>query len=116
MPENETLLEVRGLKMWFPITQGIVFQRHVGDIKAVDGLNFHIRRGETLGLVGESGSGKTTVGRCIIRLVDPTAGQIIFEGRDISQMKEAELRGLRKEMQVVFQDPYASLNPRHRIG
>jgi len=116
MPENEILLEVRGLKMWFPITQGIVFQRHVGDIKAVDGLNFFIRRGETLGLVGESGCGKTTTGRAILQLYRPTAGDVFFEGQNLCKLKGEPLRRMRRQMQMIFQDPYASLNPRMTVG
>jgi oligopeptide transport system ATP-binding protein len=112
---SETLVEVRGLKKYFPITAGLL-QRHVGDVKAVDDIDFDIRRGETLGLVGESGSGKTTAGRVILRLADPTAGTIAFDGRDISTLSRAELRPLRKEMQIIFQDPYASLNPRMAVG
>ena len=91
-------------------------QQKVGDVKAVDGIDFDIRRGETLGLVGESGSGKTTAGRVILRLTDATAGSITFDGRDITHLNRAELRPLRKEMQIIFQDPYASLNPRMTVG
>jgi len=112
---TETLVTVRGLRKYFPITAGLL-QRHVGDVKAVDDIDFDIRRGETLGLVGESGSGKTTAGRVILRLADPTAGTIDFAGRDISTLSRAELRPLRKEMQIIFQDPYASLNPRMTVG
>ncbi|MBI3287001.1 MAG: ABC transporter ATP-binding protein, partial [Chloroflexi bacterium] len=113
---NEVLLEVRKLKMYFPITRGIVFQRHVGDIKAVDDVNLTIRRGETFGLVGESGSGKTTVGRAILQLYRPTSGQVIFEGQDLTQLSGEPLRRMRRKMQVIFQDPYASLNPRMTVG
>jgi oligopeptide transport system ATP-binding protein len=116
MSENEILLEVRGLKMWFPITQGIVFQRHIGDIKAVDGLNFYVRRGETLGLVGESGCGKTTTGRAILQLYRPTAGDVFFEGQNLCKLKGEPLRRMRRQMQMIFQDPYASLNPRMTVG
>src|SRR5437773_3352256 len=110
------LVELENLKVYFPIKSGIVLDRHVGDIRAVDDVSLTIRRGETLGLVGESGCGKSTVGRTILRLYNPTAGRILFEGRDISQLRENDLRPLRRRMQMVFQDPYASLNPRHSVG
>ncbi|HSI02023.1 MAG TPA: ABC transporter ATP-binding protein [Reyranella sp.] len=110
------LLEVRGLAMHFPISEGIVFSRKIGDVKAVDGVDFDIKRGETLGLVGESGCGKTTTGRCILRLEKPTRGQILYDGEDISRMPMRELVGLRRRMQVIFQDPYSSLNPRMKVG
>jgi len=116
MPENNVLLEVSNLKMWFPITQGIVVQRHVGDIKAVDGLNFFIRKGETLGLVGESGCGKSTTGRAILQLYRPTEGDVYFEGKNLCKLKGEELRLMRRRMQMIFQDPYASLNPRMTVG
>jgi oligopeptide transport system ATP-binding protein len=110
------LLEVRGLAMHFPISEGVVFSRKIGDVKAVDGVDFSIARGETLGLVGESGCGKTTTGRCILRLEKPTQGQILYDGQDISRMPASELVGLRRRMQVIFQDPYSSLNPRMKVG
>ncbi|MEA3375960.1 MAG: dipeptide ABC transporter ATP-binding protein [Chloroflexota bacterium] len=113
--QNEVLVQVRELKKYFPITRG-VFQRHVGDVKAVDGVSFTIHRGETLGLVGESGSGKTTVGRTMLRLYEPTAGEIIFEDRDLAKLSSSELRSTRQRMQIIFQDPYASLNPRMTVG
>ncbi len=113
--ENEILVRVENLKKYFPITRG-VFQRHVGDIKAVDGLNFFVRRGETLGLVGESGCGKSTTGRTILQLYRPTAGKVYFEGQDLTTMKGEQLRRMRRKMQMIFQDPYASLNPRMTIG
>jgi len=113
-PEN--LVEVEDLRVWFPIKSGIVLDRHVGDVKAVDGLSLEIRRGETLGLVGESGCGKSTVGRALLRLYEPTSGKIVFDGQDITHLGESELRPLRRRMQMVFQDPYASLNPRHSVG
>ncbi len=109
------LLEVRDLYKYFPINAG-VFSRHVGDVKAVDGIDFSIKRGETLGLVGESGSGKTTAGRVVLRLLPATKGEVFFEGRDIQLLGREEVRKLRKEMQIIFQDPYASLNPRMTVG
>ena len=111
----DTLLEVRGLKKYFPIRRGF-FRRHVGDVKAVDGVSFFLRRGETLGLVGESGCGKSTTGRTLLRLVEPTAGTASFEGRDVFQMRKDELRRLRRQVQIVFQDPFSSLNPRLTVG
>ena len=110
------LVEIENLKVWFPIRSGIVLDRHIGDIRAVDDVSFEIERGETLGLVGESGCGKSTVGRTILRLYKPTAGRIVFDGRDISTLNETELRPLRRRMQMVFQDPFSSLNPRHSVG
>jgi peptide/nickel transport system ATP-binding protein len=110
------LVTLENLKVWFPIKSGIVLDRHVGDIRAVDDVSIGIRRGETLGLVGESGCGKSTVGRTIIRLYKPTSGRIVFDGKDISTLRESELRPLRRRMQMVFQDPFASLNPRHSVG
>ncbi|MBD5653580.1 MAG: dipeptide ABC transporter ATP-binding protein [Candidatus Eremiobacteraeota bacterium] len=109
------LLEVRDLYKYFPINAG-VFSRHVGDVKAVDGIDFSIRKGETLGLVGESGSGKTTAGRVVLKLLPATKGRIVFDGRDIGELGREEVRKLRKEMQIIFQDPYASLNPRMTVG
>jgi peptide/nickel transport system ATP-binding protein len=110
------LVEVENLKVYFPIKSGIVLDRHVGDVRAVDDVTFEIRRGETLGLVGESGCGKSTVGRALLRLYKPTEGRISFDGRDITTLGERELRPLRRRMQIVFQDPFASLNPRHSVG
>ena len=110
------LLEVRGLAMHFPITEGMVLSRKIGDVKAVDGVDFTIARGETLGLVGESGCGKTTTGRCILRLERPTAGAILFDGKDVNRLERSELTALRRRMQVIFQDPYSSLNPRMKVG
>jgi len=110
------LLRLEGLKVWFPIRDGIIRQRHVGDVQAVDGVTFEIERGETLGLVGESGCGKSTTGRAIIRLNPPTGGRIFFDGQDVTEFKGAELRRLRKRMQMIFQDPYASLDPRMTAG
>jgi oligopeptide transport system ATP-binding protein len=116
MPEDGVLLNIENLKMWFPITQGIVIQRHIGDIKAVDGVSFFIRHGETLGLVGESGCGKSTTGRAILQLYRPTAGDVYFEGENLCQLKGERLRRMRRKMQMIFQDPYASLNPRMTVG
>jgi peptide/nickel transport system ATP-binding protein len=110
------LVELEGLKLYFPIKSGVVLDRHVGDVRAVDDVTLTIRRGETLGLVGESGCGKSTVGRTILRLYKPTAGKIVFDGTDITTLSEGELRPLRRRMQMVFQDPFASLNPRHSVG
>lgn len=111
----EPLLDVRGLYKYFPIHAGL-FSRHVGDVRAVDGVDFSIAPGETLGLVGESGSGKTTIGRLILRLLKETKGQMYFNGADITKMNAAHIRKLRREMQIIFQDPYASLNPRMTVG
>jgi len=110
------LVELEDLRVWFPIKSGVVLDRHIGDVKAVDGVTLVIERGETLGLVGESGCGKTTVGRAILRLYAPTSGRIVFDGQDISTAGESELRPLRRRMQMIFQDPFASLNPRHSVG
>ncbi|MDR5695681.1 MAG: ABC transporter ATP-binding protein [Armatimonadota bacterium] len=114
--QDETILEVRNLKKYFPITKGFIFQRQVGAVKAVDGVSFTIRRGETLGLVGESGCGKTTTGRVILRLQEPTAGEVIFEGKNVFALNKEELRRMRRDMQIIFQDPYSSLNPRMTVG
>lgn len=113
---SETVIEVRDLKMHFPLTQGIVFQRVIGHVKAVDGISFSIERGKTLGLVGESGSGKTTIGRTIVRLYKPTAGQILFGDQDLASLAGEDLRHVRRRIQMIFQDPFASLNPRFTIG
>ncbi len=113
--EAEVLVEVRGLARHFPIKKGIV-KRTVGHVQAVDDVSFEIHRGETLGLVGESGSGKTTTGRVVLRLDDPTAGSIMYDGQDLAQMSQGQLRGLRPRMQTIFQDPHASLNPRMTVG
>ncbi len=110
------LLEVRDLKMHFPITKGIIFQRQVGAIKAVDGISFSMYKGETLGLVGESGCGKSTTGRAILQLYRPTNGKVIFEGVELTETKGEDLRKMRRRMQMIFQDPYASLNPRMTVG
>jgi oligopeptide/dipeptide ABC transporter ATP-binding protein len=113
---GETLLEVTGLRKHFPVTRGIIFKHQVGAVKAVDGLTFSIRKGETVGLVGESGCGKTTTGRMIMRLEEPSDGKIVFEGHDITHMRQGQLRPLRRDIQMIFQDPYSSLNPRKTVG
>ena len=112
---NSPLLEVSGLEKHFPIYKGVL-RRQTGAVQAVDGLDFTVRRGETLGLVGESGCGKTTTGRLLTRLIEPTGGTIEFEGRDISHLSTRQMRPLRRDVQMIFQDPYSSLNPRHTVG
>src|SRR6185312_13203568 len=113
---SEALVEVRDLVRHFPITRGIIFQKQIGAVHAVDGVSFDVMRGETLGIVGETGCGKTTTARLIMRLDDPTSGTIRFDGRDISKLPRRELKPLRREMQLIFQDPYSSLNPRKTVG
>jgi oligopeptide transport system ATP-binding protein len=114
--KGDHLLDVSNLKMYFPITQGIILQRRVGWVRAVDDISFYIRRGETLGLVGESGCGKSTTGRAILQLYKPTEGSVSFLGKDLVKLKSGDLRRMRREMQMIFQDPYASLNPRMTVG
>lgn len=113
---NGAILSIRNLKKYFPITQGIIFQKKVADVKAVDGISFDVKPGETLGLVGESGCGKSTTGRTILQLYRPTEGSVLFEGKDLATLKGEELRKMRSNMQMIFQDPYASLNPRMTVG
>jgi oligopeptide transport system ATP-binding protein len=113
---DHPLLDVRGLVMHFPLTQGIILQRKVGAVRAVDGISFQIRKGETLGLVGESGCGKSTTGRAILQLYRPTAGEVYFEGQDLTKLKGEAMRKMRRKVQMIFQDPYASLNPRMTVG
>jgi oligopeptide/dipeptide ABC transporter ATP-binding protein len=113
---SEALLEVLNVKKYFPVTRGIIFQKEVATVKAVDDVSFDVRPRETLGIVGESGCGKSTLARCIMRLLDTTGGEIMFDGRDITRLNRAEMRPVRREMMMVFQDPYASLNPRKRVG
>ena len=115
MARDDILVEIENLVMYFPVTAGVLHRR-VADVKAVDGISFYIKRGETLGLVGESGCGKTTTGRCILQLYDPTGGKVIFEGRDLNKLKHREMRRMRRNMQLIFQDPYASLDPRMNAG
>ncbi len=110
------LLEVKDLVMHFPLNQGVIFQRRVGAVRAVDGVSFSINRGETLGLVGESGCGKSTTGRALLQLYKPTAGQVLFEGQDLVRLRAEEMRRMRRQVQMIFQDPYASLNPRMTVG
>jgi peptide/nickel transport system ATP-binding protein len=113
---NDALVQVRGLVKHFPLTRGVLFQRKIGAVQAVDGVSFDVKRGETLGLVGETGCGKSTTARLIVRLLDATAGEVRFEGRDITRLKAAELKAIRREVQMIFQDPYSALNPRKTVG
>ena len=115
-PTSDALLQIRGLKKHFPITSGIVFKRKIGAVKAVDGITLSVGKGETLGLVGESGCGKSTAGRSITKLLEPTEGSVIFDGQEIAHLAPSRMRPLRREIQMIFQDPYSSLNPRHTIG
>ncbi|GAB6902822.1 ABC transporter ATP-binding protein [Kineosporia succinea] len=116
MTSDDLLLDVQGLKRHFPVRRGGMFRRQVSAVKAVDGLDFQVRRGETLGLVGESGCGKTTTGRLLTRLDEPTDGSILLDGTDIAHVSRGAMRPLRRDVQMVFQDPYSSLNPRHTVG
>jgi oligopeptide/dipeptide ABC transporter ATP-binding protein len=113
---SDNLIEVRDLVKHFPITQGILFQKQVAAVRAVDGISFDVRRGETLGIVGETGCGKSTTAKLLLRLIDPTSGSITFEGDEIAYLRGAPLKQLRREMQMIFQDPYSSLNPRKSVG
>jgi oligopeptide transport system ATP-binding protein len=114
--QGDVLVDVKNLRMYFPVTAGVIFQRKIADVKAVDGVSFEIRKGETLGLVGESGCGKSTTGRAILQLYRPTAGEIKFGETELTQLKGSDLRRMRRRMQMIFQDPYASLNPRMSVG
>lgn len=114
--KDSPLVEINNLKMHFPVTEGIIFQKKIADVKAVDGVSFNIQKGETLGLVGESGSGKTTAGRSILHLIKPTSGSVKFEGEEVTEMSGSQLRAMRRKMQIIFQDPYGSLNPRMSCG
>ena len=113
---NDILVNVENLKMYFPVTSCVILQRTVGQVKAVDNVTFFIRKGETLGLVGESGCGKTTTGRAVLQLYEPTEGKVQFEGTELTELNASDMRAMRKEVQIIFQDPYGSLNPRMSAG
>ena len=114
--QQSDFLQVNDLRMYFPVTEGIVIQRKVAEVKAVDGISFAMHKGETLGLVGESGCGKTTTGRCILQLEKITSGSIKFDGNDVTAFNKAQMSEYRQNVQVIFQDPFSSLNPRMKIG
>jgi oligopeptide/dipeptide ABC transporter ATP-binding protein len=114
--DRTPLLRLEGVKKYFPISRGIIFQKHIGDVHAVDGIDLEIHKGETFGLVGETGCGKSTLGRVVMGLHKPTEGRIFFEGRDITKLRSGEMQELRRDMQMIFQDPFASLNPRKTVG
>src|SRR5947207_13496062 len=113
---GDSLMTVTGLTKHFPVNRGIIFRHRVGLVRSVDDVSFEVAHGETLGIVGESGCGKTTTARMLTRLIEPTAGQILFDGRDITHLRAGQMRPLRREIQMIFQDPYSSLNPRHTVG
>ena len=115
-PTGDELLVIEDVKKHFPITRGIIFQKEIASVKAVDGVSLSVKPGETLGIVGESGCGKSTLARCIMKLLESTVGKITFEGRDITKLSRPAMRPIRREMTMIFQDPYASLNPRKRVG
>src|SRR3954470_18981656 len=115
-PTGNRLIEVRDLVKHFPLTKGIIFRKQVGAVQAVDGVSFDVIEGETLGIVGESGCGKSTTARLVTRLLEPTSGEILYKGDDIAHLSRNELKPLRRDMQMIFQDPYSSLNPRKSVG
>ena len=113
---KDILVNVENLKMYFPVTSGVILQKTIGQVKAVDNVTFFIRKGETLGLVGESGCGKTTTGRAVLQLYEPTEGKVQFDGTELTELNGSDMRSMRKEVQIIFQDPYGSLNPRMSAG